>query len=204
MDLEKHKIKLILTEDQLGTIPKSKEIFKNYITEKARDQKTPEELQQLQIEEVASVEELEEKGWTGFHTDEQGLFIYEYMIKGFLKEAGNTMKEIVGIKNIKSKLNNLVFVAPRKMYFKRNGDYIKSADGVFERSLRVDTPMGPRVALARSEFVNAGAELDIEVTIVPNKEITWKRLLQIFEYGSLKGLGQFRNGGFGRFTFEAN
>jgi len=27
--------------------------------------------------------------------------------------------------------------------------------------------------------------------------------LQIFEYGSLKGLGQFRNGGFGRFTFEA-
>ncbi|HMV01616.1 MAG TPA: hypothetical protein PLJ37_00680 [Chitinophagales bacterium] len=204
MDLEKHKIKLILTEDQLGTIPKSKEIFKNYITEKARDQKTPEELQQLQIEEVASVEELEEKGWTGFHVDENGLFIYEYMIKGFLKEAGNTMKEIVGIKNIKSKLNNLVFVAPRKMYFKRNGDYIKSADGVFERSLRVDTPMGPRVALARSEFVNAGAELDIEVTIVPNKEITWKRLLQIFEYGSLKGLGQFRNGGFGRFTFEAN
>ncbi len=203
MDLEKHKIKLILTEDQLGTIPKSKEIFKNYITEKARDQKTPEELQQLQIEEVASVEELEEKGWTGFHTDEQGLFIYEYMIKGFLKEAGNTMKEIVGIKNIKSKLNNLVFVAPRKMYFKRNGDYIKSADGVFERSLRVETPMGPRVALARSEFVNAGTELDIEVTIVPNKEITWKRLLQIFEYGSLKGLGQFRNGGFGRFTFEA-
>lgn len=203
MDLEKHKIKLILTEDQLGTIPKSKEIFKNYITEKARDQKTPEELQQLQIEEVASVEELEEKGWTGFHTDEQGLFIYEYMIKGFLKEAGNTMKEIVGIKNIKSKLNNLVFVAPRKMYFKRNGDYIKSADGVFERSLRVETPMGPRVALARSEFVSAGTELDIEVTIVPNKEITWKRLLQIFEYGSLKGLGQFRNGGFGRFTFEA-
>ena len=160
-------------------------------------------MQQLQIEEVASVEELEEKGWTGFHTDEQGLFIYEYMIKGFLKEAGNTMKEIVGIKNIKSKLNNLVFVAPRKMYFKRNGDYIKSADGVFERSLRVETPMGPRVALARSEFVNAGTELDIEVTIVPNKEITWKRLLQIFEYGSLKGLGQFRNGGFGRFTFEA-
>ena len=203
MDLEKHKIKLILTEDQLGTIPKSKEIFKNYITEKARDQKSPEELLQLQIEEVATVEELEEKGWTGFHTDEQGLFIYEYMIKGFLKEAGNTMKEIVGVKNIKSKLNNLVFVAPRKMYFKRNGDYIKAADGVFERSLRVDTPMGPRVALARSEFVNAGAELEIEVTIVPNKEITWKRLLQIFEYGSLKGLGQFRNGGFGRFTFEA-
>ena len=172
------KIKIRLTEPMLGTVPKDPEVYKSYI-----ETKKPEGENE---QEYLTVEKIEEKGWTGFHKDDKGLFIYDYMIRGFLKNAGNILKEVVGIKNIKSKIDNVVFVFPRRIYL---GKIIP--DGVIERPLRAMTMQGPRVTLARSEYVDAGVEMEIEIKIIPNKEITESVLMSLFEYGQLCGLGQF-------------
>jgi len=74
-------VKLTLIEPMLGTIPKNKEIYAKYIADKTTEIN--------KLEEVETVTEVEESGWTGFHSDEEGIFIYNYMLKGFLKEAAN-------------------------------------------------------------------------------------------------------------------
>ena len=182
------KIKLRLTEPMLGTVPKDPEVYKSYI-----ETKKPESVDE---KEYLTIEKIEEKGWTGFHKDENGLFIYDYMIRGFLKNAGNVLKDTdtIKIKNIKSKIDNVVFVFPRKIYLGKS-----EPDGVIERPLRAMTMQGPRVSLTRSEYVVAGTEIEIEITILPNKEITEDIIKELLKYGRYCGLGQFRNGSYGRF-----
>lgn len=207
------KIKIRLLTEFLGTVPKNPEIYKAYVESKKPADKDDED-------ESANVEEIEEKGWTGFHSDDQGLFIYEYMIKGFLKHAGNVLKAELGIKNLRSKLDDFVFISPRRIHLGRkepdgtkeqklriNNDLVyntaepppSAADGVVERPLRGMTPKGPRVTLARSDYINIGTELEFEIRLLKHPEIKEKTILELLEYGELMGLGQFRNGGYGRF-----
>ena len=184
---ETRDYKIVLTEDMLGTVPKDKEIYKTYIESQKPITITD--------NESITVEEIEEKGWTGFHKNENGLFVYDYLIKGFIKHAGNVLREIVGIKQMKSKLSDFVYVMPRKIYLGK-----QEPDGVFERPLRASTPQGERVCLARSDYVKAGTELSFKILMIPHKEINWKVVDRLMEHGELMGLGQFRNGSFGRFT----
>jgi hypothetical protein len=180
------KVKIKLLTEMLGTVTKDPEIYKTYI-----ESKKPE----TQIEnEYLTVDKIEEKGWTGFHKDENGLFIYEYMIKGFLKAAGNVLKDIIKIKALRSKIDDFVFIKPRRIYLSQS-----EADGVIERPLRAMTMQGPRVTLARSDYINAGKEIDFEITLIPHKEIKEETIERLLKHGELMGLGQFRNGGYGRF-----
>lgn len=182
----------------LGTAPKNKEIYKDFIASKLVSELQTEELETLEqaMEEV-------EKGTTGFHKDEEGIFIYDYLVKGFLKEAGNILKTEINLKNVKSKIDNFVFVFPRRIHvLDMAGLQLKDHQGYLERPLRAQTAQGPRVFLARSEIVEAGNKIKCEFKIVPNKEITPKVICSILEYGELKGLGQFRNGSYGRFSYK--
>lgn len=182
------KVEIELINPMLGTVSKDPEVYKTFI-----ENKKPEEIQE---EEFKTVEKSEQKGWTGFHIDEEkGLFIYNYMIKGFLKNAGNNLKEQASIKNLRSKINNFVFIAPRRIYLGQS-----EPDGVLERPLRAQTAQGPRVTLARSDFINEGKRIKFSITILDNKEkINEKLIHTLLEYGQYLGLGQFRNGDYGAF-----
>jgi hypothetical protein len=181
------KYKLTLTEPMLGTVAKSKEIFTRYIA----NERTGED-------EIANVPEGEEPGYTGFFTDEEGIFLYDYHIKGFLKEAGNVLKESLKLKNLKSKIDNYVFVFPRKIRLQGK------PDGVLERPLRGMTAQGPRVSLAKSDVVNAGLSFEVTIKVLTHKgqEIDQEVIESLLDYGALKGLGQWRNSSWGRFEFE--
>ena len=180
------KVKIKLTTEMLGTVTKDPEVYKTYI-----ESKKPETVTE---DEYLTVEKIEEKGWTGFHQDEGGMFIYEYMVKGFLKAAGNVLKDIIKIKALRSKIDDYVFIKPRKIYLGQS-----KADGVIERPLRCMTMQGPRVTLARSDYINAGKEIEFDITLIPHKEINEDTILTLLKHGELMGLGQFRNGGYGRF-----
>ena len=54
---------------------------------------------------------MEERGWTGFHKDEQGSFIYNYTLKGFLCEAARTLKEWGVVKQLQDKFKRHCFVS---------------------------------------------------------------------------------------------
>ena len=183
-----------LITDFWGTIPMNKEIFSDFIGSKkppesndaGKDQEAP---------EVDTVEQMEKKGTTGFHKDEQGVFIFDYMIKGFLKNAANILKgaKHLDLKAARSKVVNQVFVLPRKIYI------AEEVDGTIERPLRAQTMQGPRVRLAKSEFIKAGTRISFKIKWL-EEDFRWKDIEMLLAYGELQELGQNRGGGFGRFV----
>jgi len=186
IELQRRKFQIKLVSEMLGTVTKDPEVYKTYI-----ESKKPESITE---EEYLTVSKIEEKGWTGFHNDDQGLFVYDYLIKGFLKNSGNIQKDTLKIKALRSKLDDICFIFPRRIYLG-----LTVPDGIIERPLRAMTMQGPRVTLARSDYMAAGKTLDFEIGLMPHKEITWQVIDQLLEYGQFMGLGQFRNGGYGRF-----
>ncbi len=185
--METRNFKVRLLTEMLGTVAMDPEVYKTYIESKKPESANGED-------EYLTVDKIEEKGWTGFHRDENGLFIYEYMIKGFLKNAGNVLKDTIKIKALRSKIDDFLFVQPRRISL---GTY--KADGVIERPLRAMTMQGPRVTLARSDYINPGKQIEFSITLFPHKELKWEVVDILLAYGAFMGLGQFRNGGYGRF-----
>lgn len=182
-----YKVKLTLVEPMLGTVAHSKEIYTKFI-----ESKKP---QEVKDDESKTVIEREERGWTGFHEDSKGLFIYDYMIKGFLKNAANSLRgEEKGQRQL---VDNVVFVTPRRISLG-----VKKPDGVLERPLRASTMQGVRVTLVRSDTVKAGTVLTFEIHVLDEVKITQKKLCKLLSYGKYKGLGQFRGGSYGQFTYE--
>uniref|UniRef100_A0A6M3KXZ6 Uncharacterized protein n=1 Tax=viral metagenome TaxID=1070528 RepID=A0A6M3KXZ6_9ZZZZ len=212
MEIEKKHIKIELTEAMLGTVPKNKDVYSKHIATKVRalakhrEENEEDLLSDIIEEEVETVEDIEEKGWTGFHRDEQGIFIYNYMIKGFAKAATDVAIEVGWIKpkivNYKKWLDLLLFIETRKLRFMDgNGTIIAVPDGTLERPIRMMTPRGPRVTVTRSDTVDGGRLLEFDITLLPNsKGVCWNNLRHSFNYGERVGLGQWRgSGGYGSF-----
>lgn len=195
--MDKYRVKLTLTEVMLGTVPKDPEVYRQYIASQAA--LTDDEL----AEELASVERVEEKGWTGFRKLEDGTpFMFDYMVKGFLKDACGMLRRVKGTKSkaltaYKKEIDGLVFIEPRKITLDLNG----GEPGVLERPLRASTPKGERVSLARSDTVPAGTTLEFEITVMGGN-VDEATLREWLDYGAYHGLGQWRNAGYGTFTYE--
>ena len=193
--MDKYDITLTLTESMLGTVPKDPEIYAGYIAQRAA--LTDEEL----AEELATVEKVEEKGWTGFHTIDSKPLIYDYVIKGFFKDACGMLRRVGDTKSAKltaykKSIDGLVFATPRRITINLND----GAMGTLERPLRTSGPQGDRVALARSDTVPAGSTLAFTVAVLG--VIKRPLLCEWLDYGELRGLGQWRNAGYGRFVYQ--
>jgi hypothetical protein len=189
MVFTEYAVEIELIEALLGTVPKNPKVYAEYIASKAPSPDLAEEEVSLENQR----ETIEKSGWTGFHEDSEGLFLYNYQVLGFLKEAGQTLKEQLGIKNLRSKIDNFVYVNPRRIRL------AKEPSGVLERPIRCMTMQGPRVALTRSDYVPEGTRLAFSLVLLDNKEIKVETLTELLRFGQLKGLGQFRNGSYGRF-----
>jgi len=192
--------KITFIEPILGSLPSSKQVYKDYIARKA-----PEPDVEGQ-EETDMLPEVTQPKTTVFLRDESGFCcLLDYQFFGFLKAAGNTLKALVevghgkkGIKNLRNKLTQFLYVGPRVIHLNR------MPDGIFERPLQAMTIRGPRNTLASSEIINPSPELSFTITIglLPHEELSFVVIEQLLEYGQFLGLGQFRGGGFGRFTFD--
>ncbi|MBD3264153.1 MAG: hypothetical protein GF375_03515 [Candidatus Omnitrophica bacterium] len=193
-------------EPVLGTNPGDPDILINYLIELARKQgeEIPPELEVEHLRSLPEIKEEADKKSTFFLRDEEGhIFIYDYMFKGLFKSACQALYVIKGTasekvkKNFKKRIARHVFVYPRKIILKLpEGEKVT----MLERPLRAQTPQGERVSIARSEMVPAGTACRVEImTLMPD-------LLDCIEewmdYGELKGIGQWRNAGYGRFKYE--
>lgn len=194
--MKEYKVTLKLTEPMLGTVPKDPEIYETYIeSKKPQDQKD-------ETPEHESIEKIEEKGWTGFHKDSKGLFLFDYMLRGFMKEAGRTVKDEIGIKQVKSKIDRFVFVFPRRLrILGEDQQGLTEPDGNIQRPLRAMTAQGPRVTIAKSDYVSEDRVIIAQIHVL-SSVFTEKALRTILDYGKYSGLGQFRNGSYGRFEHE--
>lgn len=84
-------------------------------------------------------------------------------------------------------------------------DIKRHADGApayLQRSLRAETAQGPRVSLAKSEVVKAGAKLKFVFKIPAGSQMTEDCLRMLLDAGETIGFGQWRNAQHGCFTYE--
>lgn len=205
--MKKLTAKLTTFEPILGTSPNNAEIYREFIASKAPDASTVED-------EVAAVgaDSVAEKGTTVFPRDENGKpFFWDYQIKGMFKDACQMLARVPGKdengKKIKSGnesakltafkkvIDGLIFVQPRKIPIQFDGEI-----EICQRPLRAQTAQGERVALAASEQIPAGAEIAFSVICLNDEHV--KAVREWLDYGFLRGLGQWRNSGMGRFTWE--
>lgn len=196
------KVKITLIEEVLGSSPSNEELLATYIASKApTDELTSEEIDNIKAQNA-------EDRITIFPRQADGTpFIYDYQIKGMLKDSCKALaaagkagypggKACAGLKAYKKLIDGLIFVSPREIPYNLNGmrmDYC-------ERPLRASTPQGERVSIAKSETVPAGSTIEFEITCLDPKLEDMVR--ECLDYGKLRGLGQWRNSGKGRYTWE--
>ncbi len=121
MEIEKMTVKITFTEDILGSLPADENLLTRFVSSKIDDP-------MLQAEEGDCLpERSRDSGHTVFPEDDEGIFLWNYQVKGFLKEAANNMKLAVGVKNLRSKINNFVFITERRIRIKRDGENILEA-----------------------------------------------------------------------------
>lgn len=190
------KTKITFIEGLLGTASNNPEIHREFIASKAPDALTAEE-------EVAALgaEEVVEKGMTVFPRDKDGNpALFDYQVKGFFKDACGSLRKVPGskcskIKAYKKEIDGLLFVYPRMIPLSMPGELTEC-----QRPLRAQTAMGERIALAHSEEAPAGTA--IEITIECLTKDMYELALECLDYGEMRGLGQWRNSGKGRFSYE--
>ncbi len=187
----KYDLVFELTQPVLGTIPKDRNVFENFVMGQA---KSAVEKNRASEDVDRIPEETESRGWTGFYENDEGHpILMDYQFKGFLKNAGNVLKQALKVPNLRSHVEQSVFVNPRHIQL------ADKPDGVLERPLRAMTMQGPRVSLVRSDMINPGHQYSLELQILDGSKVTESVLKSILSYGELSGLLQWRNGGYGRF-----
>lgn len=207
-DMDSVTVEVSFTAPMLGTVP---------LENKSLEFIRPRDLDTTHVEEedhtapgnhLAVNEDgeplVEPKGRTGFHMLDDGTpIMYDYMIKGFFKDAASMLRrsnktESAGLKAHKKVIDGCVFVEPRRIPI-----LLPKDEGllVVKRPLRVDTPHGSRVAIAVSEAAPEGSRIIFTVKALP-RTVSEELLYEWLEYGAYRGLGQWRNAGFGAFEFQ--
>lgn len=190
------KVKLTFTEPILGTSPANEDVYRDFIGSKSPDATSV-------SDEVAALgaNAVVEKGMTVFPRLPDGTpFLYDYQIKGFFKDSCGGLRKVEKtasskIKAYKKEIDKLVFPQPRRIPIRFEGDIREC-----QRPLRAQTAQGERVSLAISEEIPAGATIEFSVVCLSDGYEAAVR--EWLDYGRWSGIGQWRNSGKGRFTWE--
>ena len=188
-------VTLTFTEPLLGTLPGDEKVATEYILSKNPNPEATDEAEAMAAEEVIG------KGMTVFARNTTGApILWDYQIKGFFKDACSMLRRAPETRSGKLKahkkvIDGLIFVQPRQIPISVWGELDQ-----LERPLRAETAQGSRVCLAISEMVPAGSQIEFSVVALDNA--LEKLIVEWLDYGALRGLGQWRNGSYGRFSWQ--
>lgn len=191
-------IHLTLTEEMLGMAPGDPAIYEKYIASLAPDAQSTED-------EVAAIgtDKVLDSKMTVFPRDSDGKpLIWDYQVRGFFKDSIGMLRRAPGtecskVKTYKKLVDGLLFCFPRQIPIT-----IPDTAPISncQRPLRTSGPTGERTALAISETVPAGSTMDFSLTMLADDMEPWVR--ECLDYGIVRGLGQWRNSGKGKFTYK--
>lgn len=187
------KVEITFTEPLLGTRSGDPKLAEEYILSKHPDG--------VQADEKKTLEETMEKATTYFARDPKDggcPMLWDYQIKGFFKDACSMMLRVAKVADLtayKKVIDGLIFVHPRRIHLQLSGCL-----SFLERPLRASTAKGERIALARSEVAPVGTKIVIEIMLL--KPSLKKYVTKWLDYGALRGIGQWRNASYGRFTWK--
>lgn len=191
------RTRITFTEGLLGTKSFDKEIVEEFIASKNPKGAQDDELSAVDNFDIA--DEVK-KYSTGFSRNDKGEpIIWDYQIKGFFKDAigmlNRTKPATSKVKAYKKVVDGLIFPEPRQIVLNLKGELEWCS-----RPIRIDGPNGPQTALVRSEEAPIGTTVDVDIKCLDDKVINIVK--ECLDYGALRGLGQWRNSGKGRFTWE--
>lgn len=212
MNTEKIKFEITFTEPLLASKPGNREIMAEFLNNNGKMTVPAEELAAVPEPDPNAVENKS----TVFPKDATGLLMWDYQIKGFLKENIYALIEMGEIKNLnkwnyRRAVDLFVRISPRRIYYRDpSGCVIQKPSGDLQRSMRVMTMQGERVALARSEALDPGTKFDCEATCFLATGAVKKTIAvidcdlirQCLDFAAGAGFGQWRSGGYGRFTWK--
>lgn len=194
--MKEMRVKITLLEEMLGTASNNAQIHEEFIASKAPDAKNREE-------EIAAigVEAEVEKSMTVFPRNKDGRpIMWDYQIKGFMKDSCGMLRKVTGtkssgMKSYKKTIDGLIFINEREIPINFEGSV-----GSCQRPLRAQTAQGERISLANSETVPAGSTLEFAIKCLVDADMN--AVKEWLDYGELRGLGQWRNSGKGKFKWE--
>ena len=202
------KVLISFTEPLLGTLSGNPEIAQEFILTKH-----PEGISKDELEAQSNLKEVTEKSSTIFPRNADGQpILWDYQIKGFFKEACAAMIHIEAMTKedlkkfrlteylYKKTIDQLIFVFPRQIVLQLPEGCDPNKLNFCQRPLRGQTMKGERISLARSEEVPEGTKIEIEIKCLNEKHEDFVK--QWLTYGALKGTGQWRNSGKGRFKWQ--
>lgn len=191
------KVKVTFIDEALGMMPADPNIHEQYIASKSPDAATIEE-------EVAAVgvDEVVEKGITIFPKLIDGTpFFWDYQMRGYIKDSIGILRRVSGtecskVKAFKKIVDGQILIKERKIPIHVAGEM-----GDCQRPLRAETAQGARVAIAHSETVPAGSWFECTFQILGGNDLL-KVVKECLDYGAFHGMGQWRNSGKGRLSWE--
>lgn len=203
MKIQKATYELTGITRLLGSQPANPEVRSQFIANKAASVQKGEE------ETAMLPQDLEKRNLTVFLRDKEGnICLCDYVIKGFFKEAATALKAELGVANAKSKIDNLILIEPAYLHIYRDGEPLDVTDYDLERPLRAMTMQGPRTSVTASECIEPEWTIRFTVSLIENEKtaksaaLTMEGIETMLDYGSFKGLGQWRNGQNGRFSWK--
>lgn len=203
MELNTLHVRLTFTNAVLGTASGNPELHKTYIASKASD--APSRQEEV---DALGVETVERKEKNIFSVDADGTpILWDYQVRGFMKSACSALRTIKGTKSQKVK-------AYKKAIDLRMGVFGSASDLTCrklrlhpigkmtdcERSLRAQTAMGERIAIACSESLPAGTWFECWIKYLDPGDADWIR--EMLDYGQMNGIGGWRNSGKGSFVWD--
>lgn len=188
------KVKVTTTEEMLGSSPADPDVYTIFIGSRTNPENAAEEAESLNEQEEF------EKGLTVFPRLNDKPFVWDYQWKGLFKDACGMLRRVPGTESSKCKafkkiIDGLIFVDERKIPIETDQEIT-----ICERPLRASTAQGDRVALAASECIAPGATMTFTVRCLVDSDM--KMVKEWLNYGRIRGFGQWRNSGKGRFTWE--
>ena len=208
-------IRMTFTENVLGTSPSDPDVYRQFIAPAVEDTHTADggialakeakAEREAECIENGNSEDDGRQGVTVFPRDSDGNpFIYDYQIKGFLKDACGGLRRVPGtacskVKAYKKIIDTCIFPLERTIpIIGPDGNPPKV--GLCSRPLRAQTAQGDRVAIATSEEIPEGSSVKFRLLCAEKDGLSI--VSECFSYGRLRGFGQWRNSGKGRFAWE--
>jgi len=141
--------------------------------------------------------------------------IKDHMIYGFMKAAAEAIGRTYGkgdkqngvmLKSV-SYTQSVINQHARceEVFIPASNDVEKDSKGYpiyNQRPVRAMTAKGPRISLVKSEILPEGTEFQFTLKVMKNSPLKEDVIKNLFDYGQLSGLGQWRNSGCGQFNYE--
>lgn len=152
------------------------------------------------------------KAWTGFKSDEVGIYMESRQVKAGFKETATTLGLTATHRGVRQVLQHSFFARgtkhPDRIYLRRSpsddaDSILQEPDGYEELVAHVIGPQGPRSTIKLHDFVEPDTYFDFEIWFADPKEgrMNEKFLAHCMALAQENGFGCSRSQGYGRVKF---